>query len=150
MATFSGRFKECRKMAAKFKETTEWCGKDLLGELLAGMYYPCTVNAALSCELYLKAIMIFYSNTSTFHSGHNLQELFGQIPGEAQGRIKELFCSRMDSISLEAILQKEGNDFENWRYAFQNGKENMVVDICGLLALMHSLANYVAELGEKV
>lgn len=57
--------------------------------------YPFTLNAAFTCELYMKTILIHNSADGTIARGHKLDELFNALPKDAQNLIETLFNKKL-------------------------------------------------------
>ena len=78
---------------------------------------PCVVNAAFSCEMFLKSILkdmnISYNSQK---EGHNLYLLYKKLPMSIQVKIAK-FCEPNENInSFEIMLKKHATDFVDIRY----------------------------------
>lgn len=78
---------------------------------------PAIVNAAFSCELYIKS-MISESNKE-----HNLKKLFAYLSQDYQNQIKDMVNSKLRNgclYNFDDCLEKACNVFVEWRYIFEN------------------------------
>lgn len=79
---------------------------------------PAVVNAAFACELFFKALLLHYG-IADIH-GHNLLELFQELPIAAQNTISS-FCSKPNNIAeFEHTLEQHSRDFVDIRYYVEN------------------------------
>lgn len=107
---------------------------------------PFFVNAALSCELYLKAIMIFESDNDEFITGHDLKKLYEKISDNAKSMIRTNYDNlylKPHKVSFDNLLGDEFVPFVSWRYTFESPAEG---NSHALLTLLKSLREYVSEL----
>ena len=74
-----GDFETCLEETWAFMEVGRWCKEDKGDQLLFGMFYPCVMNYAFSCELLLKAIESYYSPDRHHSDQHNLDLLFDKL-----------------------------------------------------------------------
>lgn len=76
-------------------------------------------NLAFAGELYLKALLIRYSNDKMFCEGHNLQILYDSLQDEAtKNKIRELYDFEFHIHPFEEMLEWHKNAFSDWRYGF--------------------------------
>lgn len=93
-------------------------------QILGGKYQtlstPVMVNAAFSCEIFLKSILILhdidYRKQLKHGEGHKLKSLFDLLPDQ---RYKD-FLQTGSQDDFEKALIKHSADFENWRYYMEN------------------------------
>lgn len=137
-----GDYKVCIDEANAFLHTAESCIKGDYMSLLSGKMYPFVVNAAFSCELYIKGIMIHNSANMEFETGHNLKNLFSQLNTTEQTAIKTLYDQKSTQDIYE-FLNESGNAFAEWRYALEKGVN---INITSLRAFAHALKEYVTGL----
>lgn len=135
-----GDFSVCKLEADSFLETAMWCSENV-DNLLCGQMYPFAVNISLSCELYLKAIMIQSSSNCEFESGHDLKYLFDHISNDKQKTIASLYSQKC-SKCLEELFKESALAFNSWRYAMESG-DSICVD--GMIAFAESLKNCVEQ-----
>ena len=78
---------------------------------------PYCVNLAFSCELYVKALLLFYEikNEKT----HCLVELFNILPEDIRKAIINS-THLSNSSSFESELETASKVFVEWRYAHEN------------------------------
>lgn len=141
-------FRTCKKEAAAFLGVAEWIDKrGNLGTFLDGDMYPYFVNAAFSCELYIKAIMIYNSPNGDFEIGHDLAELFRKLPLSDKAKIEKEYtqrvCSLQNSWKFNKMLDEIKDNFINWRYAFER---DMASHIQEPLIFAEVLKDYVGDL----
>ena len=106
--------------------------------------YPFTVNVAFSCELYMKAIMIYNSTDGTIARGHKLDELFNNLPDDAKTKIETSFNKKL-KCDLSSFLSEISTAFVEWRYAFEGGVN---INVTGILAFATALEEYVDTIRE--
>lgn len=123
--------------ATAFLSIAKLCTDDV-GKFLLGKMYPFAVNASLSCELFIKAIMIKKSPTDEFVKGHDLKELYNALESNDKAEIELLYKNKCVK-PLSELLDESGNAFIEWRYALENG-----VSICvnGIIAFAEALQEY--------
>lgn len=76
---------------------------------------PAIVNAAFSCELYLKYL------SETEERGHNLKKFYNLLDIETQNIIRNNINKSLDPrlFNFDDMLQRASNVFEDWRYIFE-------------------------------
>lgn len=81
---------------------------------------PCVVNAAFSCEMFLKALLCKFKIPYNLHKeGHNLYLLFKKLPSNTQETIAR-FCGNKNDITVfEKRLKTHQKDFIRIRYFIQ-------------------------------
>ena len=139
---YIGKLDTCIRQAKQFLNVAKYCSEQNINSPCA-FIFPLFVNASLSCELFLKAIMIFESTDSSFCSGHDLNQLFEEISADAQNGISSYYQNRKVYISLQDLLGKYGDNFVEWRYCFEHGSEG---NSLGIIAFSESLEAYVDEI----
>ena len=82
-----GDFDACLKTADQFFDMAVRIASDNVIDNVLKYRFPFAVNIAIACELYLKAIAIYYDADDTFNKIHDLDELIKDIP-KADCRIK--------------------------------------------------------------
>ncbi len=139
----SGDFNECRDTSFSFLNAAEWCCRDV-DSLLAGNMYPGVTNAAFSCELGMKALMIINSSTNEFPRGHDLRILYDQLPNKFQKEINESYRQSQENLpSLDVFLDENRNAFNDWRYAFENGVK---INLSALFAFANAIKECLKKL----
>lgn len=123
--------------ATAFLNIAKSCTDDV-GEFLLGKMYPFAVNASLSCELFIKAIMIKKSLNSEFEGGHDLKELYNSLESSERSAIESMYNEKCIK-PLSELLDESRKAFIEWRYALENG-----VSICvnGIIAFAEALQEY--------
>ena len=135
-----GDYKVCIEEATAFLHIAQSCVGDA-GEFLLGQMYPFAVNCSLSCELYIKAIMIHNSQNGEFKKGHNLNDLFESMDAVDQNAITSIYAHKCTK-PLSELLTESGDAFIDWRYALEKG---VTICVSGILALPQSLAEYTSH-----
>lgn len=137
----SGDFQMCFEMAKAFDDAAVQCIEDK-GFFAGYVIYPFSVNAALACELYMKAIMISSSDNNEFVEGHHFDELFLELPEEAKTTIQEIY-SKFAHSKFDDMLNRNKNVFAEWRYSFEG--KHIVVEPLGLLDFLDALRQYIED-----
>ena len=130
--TIVGDFILCRKEANYFYGLAQSLVLEDPFNLVSGACYPYAVNMALACELYMKALMIVHTSSSTFTRGHDLESLFNQLGEDLQRKIESEFQRRIASLhGFKYFLKSQKNVFKDWRYAFEQNGVDRVLDYTG-------------------
>ena len=98
---------------------------------------PQIVNAAFSCELLLKAIIIAEQKREGKFREHKLSELFDMMKPETQAIIK----NRANIIDWDEFMEKSSNAFIEWRYLHEEDKV-MFISVSSLQRLYSSLKEH--------
>lgn len=142
----TGNLELCIHMANEFYKVSQ----NLKGgplELVRGKIYPCAVNIALACELYMKALSMNYDSNKEYIGVHNLKVLYDDLPDEIRKRIKSFFENRpVNGDSIEVFLQKNKNVFVDWRYTFEDGKGGCKYNYTGFQYFVMALRNEVERI----
>jgi hypothetical protein len=120
---------------------------------------PFIVNATFYIELFLKSLLsemhfgkkTKISETTTRHEwthsktvfdgkGHDLKNLFNQIPKKHRLGILEFFNNRSQVDDFEAFLDNHKNNFIKWRYSFEGKAGHFDRD--QVHAVINTLNNY--------
>ena len=86
------------------------------------MSIPAFANGFFACELYLKCILKANAIDAT---GHNISELFRQLPAELRVKIEKKFSEKateffnLYSTTFDELLNKISLGFEFWRYVYE-------------------------------
>lgn len=139
MARRTGNLERCIQEAEQFYDVAIYCRVQNQHSPFS-LIFPLFVNAAFSCELYLKAISMIESSDTTFIVGHKLDVLYNSISTTAQQKIRESYNSKGLYVTLDDMLSKYNNNFAEWRYSFENGSEGNQL---GIIGLAESLIEYV-------
>lgn len=117
MATIdSNQLNECFVSATSFLSVAINLSQDLIG-MVAGKMYPCVVNGAFACELFMKAI-IGTSNPDGIPKSHKLKDLFSMLDQRTQNAIEADYLNGSD-YPLNDLLNELDNAFVDWRYAYE-------------------------------
>lgn len=85
----------------------------MLDKDMQKVFCPPIVNAVFSCELILKAILIFEMQCGV--KIHDLKILFEQLSPSAQAQIKSATCLR----DWETFWAESRSAFVDWRYLYE-------------------------------
>lgn len=132
-----GDFKICLEEANEFLEVAEWCNNSTR----ISSIYSSVVNASFSCELYIKALMIYKSSNNEFSIGHNIENLFNLLEVSDKTAIENLYLKKTNK-SLSKLLIEIDDAFVKWRYAFENG---VSINITECLLFAETLKKYVMD-----
>lgn len=84
---------------------------------------PCVVNAAFSCEMFLKSLLkrmeIQYC---TKKGGHNLNSLYRQLPPKVQNILAKFCGNRKDNAVFENWIVNHSKDFVDIRYYIEHDR----------------------------
>lgn len=142
MATSEGNYKVCVNEAQSFLSVAEQILKNGYEHLLDGSMYPFVVNLSFSCELFMKAIMIFRSVSNEFERGHELLKLFQLLPASDQSDIERIYSAK-GGKTLHELLATNNNTFQEWRYALEGPVE---INLSAMRIFAQSLGDYVSGL----
>ena len=143
MNKHDGDYEICLGEARAFLDAAKYCYNNKnISDFLEYLMYPFVVNLAFSCELFLKSIMIFRSNTNEFIAGHPLDDLFTALPVNDQNAIRALFALKC-SDDLDILLKSHRDAFENWRYAFE---KPVTARVSSLIKLTECMDEYSSAL----
>jgi len=79
---------------------------------------PTVINAAFSCELFLKAILIWKNESSDPIRYHSLKNLFDMLDKEEQDKIKQ----NANVYNWDSFIKEADRAFEEWRYIHEKDK----------------------------
>lgn len=143
-----GDVESCLNEAQGFLKTAKWCGKEFIG-MPEQMKYVFVVNIAFACELFIKAISL--SEYGYFYKGHDLKYQFSTLRQSTQEKIKNSYYEKSElslhGNNLERFLVSCQNDFEKWRYAFE--ENGLLTNGSNFLVFAECLQKYACSLGEK-
>lgn len=127
--------KMCARNAIVFLQQGEQLLREMNHNTVSFLYYymaPCTVELALSCELFIKAI-IAIDNNGNIRRGHCINNLYKQLSKKRKDCIREKYKGYISNhseikslVELEKCLKIHNNAFVEWRYYFEKGKKNSV------------------------
>lgn len=129
----------CRDEARAFLYVANKIEEDIDFFMNDGMY-PFCVNIAFACELYLKAIYLYYSNKGIH--GHEIDDLYDALSENVKIQIEMLFKQEYQ-YDLDEILRNIRNTFVEWRYAFE--KDKVEINVTGISTLARVLQKYVDD-----
>ena len=97
---------------------------------------PTVVNAAFSCELFLKALLIWKQQSAKPIRKHSLEDLFSFLDQVEQAEIKE--ASQI--FDWTVFMQESSKAFEKWRYVHENDAF-LMISIGDLIRFSEALKN---------
>ena len=133
----SEQLNECFESAGSFLTVAEGLSKDLVG-IVAGKMYPCVVNGAFACELFLKAI-IGASDPNGVPKSHRLKGLFSMLDQKTQADIEAEYLNT-SRLPLCDLLDESDNAFIDWRYAYEQGVCSHFTDLIELGKALQKIA----------
>lgn len=111
--------------------------------LVGNFIYPCVVNYAFCCELYLKTLMILRSEDHQFVKGHYLKVLFEHLDEKDQESIRNLYKPDFKLFTFDGALEEFNRAFEDWRYVFEDKEEEYTITIFEFAEFARILKDYV-------
>lgn len=140
-----GELKVCLAEACAFYEVGKsWATPEhILGP--DKYIYPVIVNLAFSCELYLKALMIWRNPDGSFDRGHSLVDLFNGLSDTDRNGIKGLYIPEFSEWGFDGAIKEFNRLFEDWRYAFEVKEDDNECTIYELIRFADSVHKYVEE-----
>lgn len=109
-----------RSQARQFQEAALRCiPQPMQDGIHEGPIAPGVVCAALSVELWLKAMICAADPTGNVPGGHNLFTLFKKLPEKVQTALLDR-CGRSRD-EFEKSLEADANAFIVWRYTYEHG-----------------------------
>lgn len=137
----TGDIKICIEEAGAFLEVSQTINKNCGSIILDSMIYPLVVNAAFSCELSLKALLMI-QDKSEITKGHKLAELFSKLEDQYQSKIESTASTEL-IIPLEDALNEFNDTFLEWRYAFEKGVGAHYLELVKLAKILYECSNEI-------
>lgn len=118
--------------ADEFEEAYKRCArgenphKDETGRIVYhAVNLPAVVNAAFSCELYLKYLI------GSKCSGHDLEQLFRHLDPKLQDEIRdEIGCQIQDyQLCFDELLKRAKDVFKKWRYLHEKPHNDTYLNV---------------------
>ncbi len=119
---------DCQRMfrhACAFSDCADFAMSEFDPKKIDVEWYttPATVNSAFACEVYLKALLVYYDNP--LPKQHELEKLFELLPDKTKEWIMltviKFHGAWKDAFGYN-LLDNISNAFLNWRYIYE-GKE---------------------------
>ncbi len=109
---------------------------------------PFIVNKSFACEVYLK--LILEENNIEWKDlkgkeGHNLWKLYSKMPNTLKKDLNKVMLSKGFTI-IDAKIKKISTAFINWRYIYQNYKENVSLDFI----FLNEFCNYLDTIAKTI
>lgn len=100
---------------------------------------PVMVNIAFSCELYMKALLMWTNKTQDVIDKHKLDELFYQLSHSWREKIKK----SLDVQNWECFWKDSADAFCAWRYYYE--KDNVMFGHVGILFAFAEILDKICE-----
>ena len=131
--------------ACKFSDCADFCMREQHERTALRSFYtdPGIVNAAFSCEVFLK--LLLHLEQMDCRKSHKLKQLFELLPLETKETIKRQTihkCGYWNDIWGQEVLSQVSDAFVKWRYVYENDWSKSAVvrcDIGYLLAFKDAL-----------
>lgn len=107
------QFEICREEANQFLNLAKKSCTDV-NEYMSYMY-AVSVNIFFSCELSLKAILIYNQMQENIKT-HEIKKLFDLLPENIKDEIRKQYSGKE---KIDNLLSEINNQFVDWRYAFE-------------------------------
>ena len=101
--------------------------------------YPLSVNAALSCELFIKSLLTLEG--TEYGRVHYLSDLFSMLSDDIKERVEKEFSISESKETVEELVKTYNNAFIEWRYPFdpENDSKTLTMVWSDFLILCMSL-----------
>ena len=107
---------------------------------------PCVVNAAFSCEMFLKSLLCNLGIKYDRHSeGHDLYLLYKRLPSDIQCTIAQFCGDRNDTTKFEKTLRYHSKDFVDIRYFIERNTWTQMSPTL-IIAVAYNLSQAVEHL----
>lgn len=107
---------------------------------------PCVVNAAFSCEMFLKSLLCNLGIKYDKHSeGHDLYLLYKRLPSDVQCTIAQFCGYRNDTTKFEKMLRDHSKDFVDIRYFIERNTWTQMSPTL-IIAVAYNLSQAVEHL----
>ena len=136
---------DCQRMfrhACAFAECADMAMGKSRGDNVSLEWFvePAIVNSAFACEVFLKALLLFYE--CPLKRQHKLKELYELLPCKPKEYIKQTTMLRYGGVWEDAfgfeILDSFSNAFVDWRYSYE-AIHTLKLDIGFLTAFRNTL-----------
>lgn len=115
---FEKAYKRCARGENPYKDET--------GRIVYhAVNLPAVVNAAFSCELYLKFLI------GSTYSGHDLEQLFQRLDPKLQNEIRDEVASEIQGypLSFDEFLKRAKDVFKKWRYLYEESHTDTYLSV---------------------
>lgn len=146
-------FDACRmfKHACSFVDCATFCErepKNIQTGVMSHMV-ACIVNSAFACEIFIKALLIYYGNTVDEIHGHELYKLWAKYKeidigcaSNVEQTVKNIFNSKNANM-FDECLRNISNAFYEWRYIYE--KHGATIHIQFLRIFREALREFCCE-----
>ncbi len=133
-------FAECADMALE-KENHETAD-------IESYFTPATVNSAFACEVYLKALLLFYD--IKIGKQHKIKELYEMLPEQAKNGIRSEITNTYDGKWYDLFwlesLEHISDAFVEWRYYYENLEQTHEIRLIFLTTFRDALREACCQL----
>ena len=146
-------FDACRmfKHACSFVDCATFCErepKNIQTGVMSHMV-ACIVNSAFACEVFIKALLIYYGNTVDEIHGHELYKLWAKYKeidigsaSNVEQTVKNIFNSKNENM-FDECFRNISNAFYEWRYIYE--KHGATIHIQFLRIFRETLREFCCE-----
>lgn len=146
-------FDACRmfKHACSFVDCATFCErepKNIQTGVMSHMV-ACIVNSAFACEVFIKALLIYYGNTVDEIHGHEFYKLWAKYKeidigsaSNVEQTVKNIFNSKNENM-FDDCLRNISNAFYEWRYIYE--KHGATIHIQFLRIFREALREFCCE-----
>lgn len=136
---------EMFRIGCNFSDCADLCLKeqDHAPESYLAYITPAIVNAAFSCEVFLK--LLLQHEGKDIHKIHKIHDLYAKLSQDAQMELKKktlLRYGKWSDIWGRPYLEQISNVFMEWRYSYEHDwtkSASMQIEVGFLIALKDSL-----------
>jgi hypothetical protein len=139
------------KHACSFVDCATFCErepKNIQTGVMSHMV-ACIVNSAFACEVFIKALLIYYGNTVDEIHGHELYKLWAKYKeidigcaSNVEQTVKNIFNSKNANM-FDECLRNISNAFYEWRYIYE--KHGATIHIQFLRIFREALREFCCE-----
>ena len=136
---------EMFRTGCNFSDCADLCLKEQNHAPESNLAYitPAIVNAAFSCEVFLK--LLLQHEGKDIHKIHKLNDLYAKLSEDIQMELKEktiLRYGKWSDIWGRTYLEQIANAFVEWRYSYEHDwtkSASMQIEVGFLIAFKNSL-----------
>ena len=136
---------EMFRTGCNFSDCVDLCLKEHDSAPESNLAYitPAIVNAAFSCEVFLK--LLLQHEGKDIHKIHKLNDLYAKLSEDIQMELKEktiLRYGKWSDIGGRPYLEQISNAFVEWRYSYEHDwtkSASMQIEVGFLIAFKNSL-----------
>ncbi|MCL2369623.1 MAG: HEPN domain-containing protein [Firmicutes bacterium] len=128
---------EIVESAEDFFETAKRCGMTSRKRLL---YFAQTVNLAIACELYLKAILL--KTNKSYDIGHDIDKYYEKLPDTSKRAIEDEYLKEQKKWSkwITGHIEKTSGQKQPKKKSHKIPRENVTLEIAFVLPYIAKLS----------